>query len=183
MTKQATCRAIFLTLFVLLGAGSASLRAQVVASAVHSPLSLTAGGMVSEYNTDYSLQHIGGVGAYVDLTIFHGIGAEAEGRWQYINGFRGLSQDNYLLGPQFKLHSIWRARPYVKALFGFTNMNFPADIGSGRYTTIALGGGVDLKVTRRWSVRGDGEFQKWPEFQGTSLSPYGLSVGVGYRIF
>jgi hypothetical protein len=79
---------------------------------------------------------------------------------------------------------IWRAQPYVKGLVGFSNMNFEYNVAHGRFTTIAFGGGIDLKVTRRWSVRAiDFEYQKWPEFGNTTLSPYGASVGIGYRIF
>lgn len=164
--------------------GSTPLHAQVVPAGFHSPLQLTVGGMVSGFKPDYTAHKLGGVGAYVDLNIFHGIGVEAEGRWQRFNEFRSISQDNYLIGPRVKVLHIWRAQPYAKALFGFSNMNFEDGFASGRFTTIAIGGGVDLKVTRRWSVRAlDVEYQKWPDFLGSSLSPYGASAGIGYRIF
>jgi hypothetical protein len=49
-------------------------------------------------------------------------------------------------------------------------------------------------VNRRWSIRAiDFEYQDWPKFipqnpaiansPSVSLQPYGLSVGVGYRVF
>ena len=169
---------------VLLGICPAAMRAQVAPTAYRSPISLSAGGTFSLFNPDYVRYGLGGVGAYVDLTVFHGVGVEAEGRWQHWHEFEGISQDNYLIGPRVKVMHFWRAQPYVKALGGFTNMNFQNGAGSGRFTTLAFGGGVDLHLTRRWSVRAvDVEYQYWPSFLDGSLSPYGISAGVSYRIF
>jgi Outer membrane protein beta-barrel domain len=174
----------FFTLFLLLGIGAASSSAQVTPSAFRSPLSLTVGGTVSAFEPDYVPTKLAGVGGYADLNIFHGFGVEAEGRWQHIHELDGISQDNYLIGPRFQVLHIWRVRPYVKALGGFSNMNFGAPYGTGRFTTFAFGGGVDLHLTRRWSVRAiDAEYQIWPDFLGGNLKPYGASVGIGYRIF
>jgi opacity protein-like surface antigen len=174
----------FLLCVVLLGAGPAAMRAQVAPTGLKSPISLTVGGTASLFDPDYATNTLGGLGAYVDLNLFHGIGVEAEGRWQHLHEFEGISQDNYLIGPRVQLMHFWRARPYVKALGGFTNMNFEQGIGNGRFTTLAFGGGIDIHVTRRWSVRAiDAEYQYWPTFLGGSLSPFGVSAGVSYRIF
>ena len=68
-------------------------------------------------------------------------------------------------------------------------MNFEDNDGTGNYFALAYGGGVDFQLTKRFSARGDFEYQQWlrwpniPEFPNTSLYPYGASVGVGYRIF
>jgi outer membrane protein with beta-barrel domain len=183
MTRDRLLFALFL-LFALVTLEPAQSSAQVAPSAFKSPLSLTAGGMVSGFQPDYVDSKLIGLGAYVDLTIFHGIGIEAEGRWQRFNQLDSIYQDNYLIGPRVKLHRFWRATPYVKALGGFSNMNFEDNIAHGRFTTVAFGGGIDLKVSRRWSVRAiDGEYQIWPDFLGSNLKPYGLSAGIGYKIF
>jgi len=175
---------IFIVFVVLLGFFPAAARAQVTHSGLKSPITLTAGGTISLFDPDYVSNSLVGLGAYVDLTIFHGIGVEAEGRWQHIHEYEGISQDNYLIGPRVKLRRFWRATPYVKALGGFTNMNFGEGIGTGRFTTLAFGGGLDIRVTRRWSVRAiDAEYQYWPSFLDSSLSPFGASAGVSYRIF
>jgi hypothetical protein len=176
--------AIFLSSAVLFVAGPAVMRAQVAPSAFRSPISLTVGGTASVFDPDYISNKLGGVGAYMDLNVFHGIGVEAEGRWQRFHEFEGVSQDNYLIGPRVQLKHFWLARPYVKVLGGFSNMNFEEGLGSGRFTTLAFGGGVDIHVTRRWSVRAiDVEYQYWPTFLDGSLSPYGASAGISYRIF
>jgi len=172
------------TLLLLLSIGVASASAQVAPAAFTNPISLTVGGMVSAFRPDYVPNKLGGIGGYVDLNVFHGLGVEAEGRWQRFNEVDGISEDNYLIGPRYQIHHIWRLRPYVKALGGFSNMNFGEGIGTGRFTTVAFGGGVDLHLTRRWSVRAfDAEYQIWPDFLGGTLKPYGASVGIGYRIF
>jgi hypothetical protein len=169
---------------VLFSFASNRLQAQVVPSATRSGLSLTAGGMVSVFKPDYVPNKLGGVGGYIDLNIFHGIGVEAEGRWQRFNEFEGISQDNYLIGPRYQFRHFWKVRPYAKGLVGYTNMNFGSNVGTGRFTTLAVGGGIDLSLSRRISVRAfDAEYQYWPDFLGGALRPYGASVGIGYRIF
>jgi len=176
--------AFFLSIIVMLGAGSPSLRAQVVPSALRSPISLTVGGTTSVFDPDYIPTKLVGLGAYVDVNLFRGIGVEGEGRWQRFHEYQGISQDNYLIGPRVQLRHFWRARPYVKALGGFSNMNFEDGIGTGRFTTFAFGGGVDIHLTRRWTVRAiDAEYQYWPSFLSVTLSPYGASAGISYRVF
>ncbi len=176
--------ALFLLLALLVGTPSQSLHAQVKPAVFRSPFSLTVGGTASGFAPDYVPQKLIGVGAYVDVNIFHGIGVEAEGRWQRFNSYQSITQDNYLIGPRVKVLSFWKARPYVKVLGGFSTMNFEQSIASGRFSTLAGGGGIDLQLTRRISLRAiDAEYQWWPKFLGGSLKPYGVSVGVGYRVF
>jgi hypothetical protein len=76
-----------------------------------------------------------------------------------------------------------RATPYAKVLVGIGRLNFEDHSGWGRYTDIAYGGGIDFKLTRRISARGDFEYQEWPKWFSGQLYPYGVSAGVSYRIF
>src|SRR5580698_7773366 len=91
----------FLSTAMLCGARSAS--AQVAPSALRSPISLTVGGTVSAFDTNYVSNKLVGVGGYVDLNVFRGIGVEAEGRWQRFHEYYGISQDNYLIGPRVQI--------------------------------------------------------------------------------
>ncbi len=176
--------AFFTMLALLLGSQSRDLCAQVKPAALRSPFSLTVGGTVSGFAPDYVPNKLIGAGAYVDVNIFHGIGVEAEGRWQRFNSYQNITQDNYLIGPRVKVLSFWKARPYVKVLGGFSTMNFEQNVASGRFSTLAGGGGIDLQLTRRITIRAvDAEYQWWPKFLGGNLKPYGVSVGVGYRVF
>ena len=135
-----------------------------------------------------------GAGAYVDVRLKRWVQFEAEARWQRWNqygGFgpyAGIYQDNYLIGPRLPVYRFWKATVYGKALGGFSKMNFGtffgAPAGHGTFTDLAFGGGMDIKLTKRLSIRAvDVEYQYWPSWSNASLSPYGASVGVGYKIF
>jgi hypothetical protein len=166
--------------------------AQVVASATRSPISLTVGGMGSVFQPDYdgtgvpetSSNALFGVGAYVDLRLRHWIQFEAEGRWLRFNQFADIYEDNYLVGPRFPIHETRHYRPYAKVLIGSGKMNFQDNFAYGHFTDVALGGGVDIPLTRKINVRAaDFEYQLWPNWLNGTLKPYGASVGLSYTIF
>jgi hypothetical protein len=182
---------VILFCFVLC-AWTAKVHAQVVASATRSPLSLSAGGMGSVFQPDYdgtgvaeqSTTPLIGLGAYVDLRVRHWIQFEAEGRWLRFNQFENIYEDNYLIGPKVPIHETRRFRPYAKALIGYGKMNFQYNFAYGHFTDIALGGGVDMPLGNRLSLRAaDFEYQIWPNWINGTVKPYGVSVGVAYRIF
>ncbi len=188
-------------LFLALAAGATAARSQVVPSAYARGLSISAGGEVSGFQPDYAGHgvpeaapfsgYLAGMGTYVDVKFTPWVQIEAEGRWMRFNRpDGGIYEDNYLVGPRlpiYKLH-FWRATPYAKALIGYGKLNFEQGNGWGRYTALAYGGGLDIKVAKRISMRlPDFEFQQWPNWsEGTpktyNLLPYGLSVGVSYRV-
>jgi hypothetical protein len=186
---------------ILFVAGAVAASAQVVPSATGRQVSITAGGMASAFQPDFiggydsngfiaqsSNQPLFGVGAYVDVRLRRWVQFEAEGRWLRWNAFQGITEDNYLIGPRIPVYHFWKATVYGKALAGFSNMNFGSDFynASGRYTDIAFGGGMDVKLTRKISLRAvDVEYHYWPWWGNgnTNLSPYGVSMGVGYKIF
>jgi hypothetical protein len=200
-------------LSILLAAGSLSAHAQVVPSAYKSQFSITAGGLASAFQPDYDAGDTGGkvaeaspfrlygIGTYVDVKFSRWVQIEGEARWLRFNQFGDIDQDNYLIGPRLPIQKLhyWRATPYAKALIGLAKMNLGyyiapdgtiIPLGHGSFTDIAFGGGVDLKLTRRFSIRAfDFEYQDYPKFLSNSagqiqhLYPYGASVGVGYKIF
>ncbi len=186
---------LIVSLFVtLLAASALSARAQVSPSAYGSQFSITAGAMVSGFQPDYqggfvaqaAPNYLYGPGVYVDLKLTHWIQAEAEGRWLHYNQYLNINESNYLIGPRlpFTRLRVWRATPYAKVLIGMGKMNFEFNSATGSFTDIAYGGGVDIKVTKRISLRAvDFEYQQWPRWVNSSLYPYGVSVGVGYKIF
>lgn len=175
--------ALFLSIFWLLSAGS--LRAQDGIRGLLKPVSAQAGATVSVFNPDYVKTQLIGVGAFADMTTaYHGCGLEAEGRWQRFHENAGVSEDNYLIGPRLTLRRFWNATPYIKMLGGVSHIDFGKGAPSGRFATIAVGGGIDVALTPKWSLRAvDFEYQEWPGFIGNALSPYGVSAGVRYRFF
>lgn len=131
-----------------------------------------------------------GIGAYVDVKLTRWIQLEGEARFSRFNQYANIHQDNYLLGPRLPIRRFGRFTPYAKVLVGITSMDMgpnPNRIGpdpSGRFLAIAYGGGVDMKLTRRFTLRPvDVEYQQMPRWFGSSASPYGASVGLGYKIF
>jgi hypothetical protein len=200
-------RSSVLFVLLLLAAGAVQVRAQAVASAIGRQFSVTAGGMASIFQPDFTddswactqpcqsnsswypvaqngTQPLLGVGTYVDVKFSRWVQIEAEGRWLRFHQYAGVNQDNYLIGPRVPLYQAGRSTVYAKALGGYSNMVFGAGNGDGQFTALAFGGGLDLKLTKRISLRAaDFEYQYWPSWGNSSLSPYGGSVGIGYRFF
>jgi hypothetical protein len=196
---------------ILLAAGAVASRAQAVPAATARHLSITAGGMASIFQPDFvyyswvcsvpmqgatcpsntwypkagaSNQPLFGAGAYVDVKLTRWVQIEAEGRWQRFNQYGDVNQDNYLIGPRLPVYRFWRSNVYVKALAGYSKMNFDTSGDHGKFTTLAFGGGMDVKLTKRLSFRAvDVEYQYWPTWGNSTLSPYGASMGIGYKIF
>ena len=185
--------AIFFLGCILCAAGTLA-RAQVSPSAYRGQLSLTTGVFASTFQPDYAgggipssgAQWLLGFGAYADLKVTRWIGVEAEARWMRENNFVGITEDNYLIGPRVPIHEFKRLglTPYGKALFGLGHMNFEYNEAYGRFSDIALGGGVDMKLGKRFVVRPvDFEYQLWPNWLNGTLKPYGVSAGIAYKIF
>ena len=170
-------------------------RAQVVAAGKGGNQQLYVGANFSDFDPDYGWQRLYGVGAYADYNLTPRLGAEAEVRFHRFHQLNSIHEDNYLVGPRYSFHKK-RYTFFAKALFGVGYFNFPANTAHGTYFDIALGGGLDYRVTRRIYLRGEYEYQIWPGFVGPpdppnppyinrphGLTPNGFSVGAAYRIF
>jgi hypothetical protein len=193
-------RLAFVFSCILAASAAVAADAQVAPSATARQFSLTAGGMASAFQPDFaynwsskppyypvpgaSSSWIFGAGAYVDVKFSRWVQLEAEGRWMRFNQYQGIHQDNYLVGPRIPLHRFWKGTVYGKALVGFSEMSFDTQGDHGRFTDFAFGGGMDMKLSRHISFRPvDVEYQYYPTWGSTTLSPYGVSMGIGYKIF
>lgn len=179
-------------LFVLIFS-AAFAHAQAVESATARQFSITAGALGSAFNphdrnagayaggTNYLI----GLGTYVDVHFTHWFQLEGEARWLRFNEYAGEYQDNYLLGPKIPIHRFGRADVYGKVMIGVGKMTFPYNYGYGTFTALAYGAGVDYNLSQKLTLRPiDFEFQQWPAWlPGSSLYPYGFSMGIGYRVF
>ena len=165
--------------------------AQVVAAADRSLPLLSVGGYYSYYDVNYQSIRPSGIGAYVDVSpiFLNNLGGEAEGHWLIFNTPHDFSEYTYLAGPRYRFQIRPRLQIYAKILFGAGEINFPYHLAHGGYFAMAPGGGVDYSLTRKWRVRGDYEYQFWPNAPGipgepsSSLKPNGVSVGISYQIF
>jgi len=179
---------------LLLVAGASRARGQALPSAYGRKITITAGGLGSFFQPDYegggvpggSSTPLLGLGAYTDVQFSRWFGLEAEGRWLRFNQYEDIHQDNYLLGYRLPLPQLrfWNFTPYGKVLVGYGRMNFEYNDAYGRFTDIAYGGGLDMHLGGRWTIRPvDFEYQQWPNWLGTTLHPWGFSAGIGYRVF
>ncbi len=192
----------------ILFATGAAAHAQVVPAATSRSVSVTAGGVATVLQPDYagawtntspyypiagaSTWPLFGVGAYVDVKLKKWVQFEAEARFNRFNQYANIHEDSYLIGPRLPVYRFWKATVYGKGLVGFTSMDLgPTPVActthcevTGRFTDVAFGGGLDIKLTRRLSFRAaDIEYHYWPTWGRTSLSPYGAAMGFGYRVF
>jgi len=172
----------FAVLLLALSARNGAAQALPTASGPGSYVS--AGGGVSAFQEDYGQQKIGGAVVFVDVNPTWRYGFEIEGRWLNYHTSEQVTEANYLGGVRVML---WkpgsRLQPYGKFLAGVGHINFPFQFATGNYLAMAPGAGLDIHLNDRWSVRAaDFEYQLWPSFTFGQLKPYGVSVGLRYRI-
>jgi opacity protein-like surface antigen len=170
-------------------------RAQVVPSARGGNQQLYVGALFGDFDPDYGWQRLYSIGAFGDYNLTPKLGAEAEVRFHRFNQLADIHMDTYVAGPKYNFHRR-RYTLYGKALFGLGSFNFPGNAAHGTYFAMAFGGGVDYRLTRRFYVRGEYEYQIWPGFVGPpdppyvpledrphGLTPNGFSFGTSYRFF
>lgn len=175
---------LILGFLCLLGLGS-QLHAQAIPTASRGGV-LQAGGGITYANPDYGRDNISGATGWVDFDFTRHIGVEATVHFVSVITPSDIGENSYLVGPRFVLFRRERFNVYAKGLVGlgsfiyqYPNRAYVTD----NYTMYALGAGVDVRATRRITVRPiDVEFQKWPGY-GNGLSPLLATVGVSYEIF
>jgi len=178
-------RSLVASLWILFLCAALSLRSQVLPSAATSALSIDGGALGTVFQPDYAGEGIAqtgpkrlwGVGAYVDARFSRWVQVEGEGRWLRFNEYLGIDQDTYLIGPRVPIYEFRRFTPYAKALVGMGGGSFL----NGQSFVVAYGGGLDFRLSRRLTVRGEYEYQQWRITP--TLYPYGVSAGISYKIF
>ena len=168
-----------LVLLLALGA-----RGQAISTAGGPGSYLAVGGGVSAFQQDYGHNYIGGGAVFVDMNPTWRYGLEAEARWMNYHTEEQVTEANYLGGVRVML---WkpgsRFQPYAKFLAGAGHFTFPFRYETDNTLAMAPGAGLDIHLNERWSVRAaDFEYQLWPSFTYGQLKPYGMTVGVRYRI-
>ncbi|WP_263357370.1 porin family protein [Acidicapsa ligni] len=164
--------------------------AQVAPAARISGLPLGVGAGLSDYSVDYGPgRRMLGVSAWADYSLFHGLGIEAEGTsilWDKPSSLPRMKQETIKGGAIYKYHQVFHVRPYVKGLIGLGKIDFPSInplYTQDTFTMYAIGGGVEYKVWKTLSVRGDYEYQYWSNYQGSNyLNPNGFTIGATYYL-
>jgi opacity protein-like surface antigen len=164
---------------------------QVVPSAIGPSHALWVGGEYSNIEASFpygSSQRLWGIGGFADYHVNGHIGVEAEARFLRFNSFYGETEDNYLAGPRYMIGRFGKFEPYGQCLVGFGKIQYPFEIGSGTYFALAPGAGADYRISRRWSVRGEYEYQFWLDSPNIvdepahQIRPNGFHVGVAFRL-
>jgi len=167
--------------FLLLSASYAS-HAQAVPAATRGG-SIQLGGGFSFAKPDYGQKNIKGFSAYGDYNFTRHIGVEGDIHLNSVFTPQDIGEDSYLLGPRYVFH-FHRFQPYAKFLGGIGRFVTQYDTSPHQaftYGIYAFGGGVDYHLTSHLNVRPvDFEYQKWPGFADSGLTPMVWTFGAAY---
>ncbi len=133
---------------------------------------------------DYTTETAKGVAAYADFDFAHNFGVEGELHFASLSTPNDIGENTYLIGPRYTYHRK-RVGIYGKVLFGIGQFQFQkGSYGNGSSSTYgmyAFGGGLEYRATRRINVRAiDFEYQSWPNFPPSGLTPTAITVGAAY---
>jgi opacity protein-like surface antigen len=176
------------------------LLSQAVPTATDSESPFSVGGGLSGFNPDFDHGRNYGGTLWADYRLkktpwyLQGVGFEVEARDIMLG--HSSSQPSNLAettiggGVTYTWRHFRNFRPYGKILWEYGNADFKTDTGSDysqSRTTTALGGGLDYHLYGKFWLRGDYEYQRWPDFfkhSNTSagvLNPQGFTFGVTYH--
>ncbi len=168
-------------MLLLLVAGTKAM-AQAAPTATGPGTTVVAGGGASLFDSPYGRRNLGGAFIFADIQPHWRFGVELEARYLRMHTSEEISEKNYLAGPRLLLRSgHWQ--PYAKFLIGDGHIEFPFQYAHGDFLAILPGAGLDLEMNDFVNVRVvDLEYQIWREFPFGSMSPYGVSAGVSFRL-
>ncbi len=145
---------------------------------------LQIGAGYSDAASDYG-DHFTGYNLYGDFDFLTHVGAEAEFHFVKEGGsnpdFSDLYEKTYEIGARY-FRTYGRVSPYAKIMIGRGVFNYPRyDHANLAYNMYAPGVGVDVRIKSYLNLRGDFEYQQWPSFPPSGLSPAILSIGAAYH--
>ena len=130
---------------------------------------------------DYIPQTFQGVAAYADFDFRPHFGVEAEfHQVNHTGGFQSFER-TYEIGGRY-LRTYGALVPYIKAMIGRGDFDYPYGETELGYTMYAGGAGSDIKIGQHLRVRAEYEFQKWTSFPNGGLTPQIVTVGVAYHL-
>ncbi len=165
---------------VLLLCLAASLVGQALPSASKSGDLFLGAGYVRA-NPDYSPATFQGFSLFATADLSTNFGAEA--KFHHISGpaSDAISETTYELGLRARTH-LGPVVPFLEILAGLGSFSYQKSLQNGTYGIFAGGGGIDYKLSRKFILRGEYEYQKWSNFPPRGLQPNLASVGIGYRL-
>lgn len=178
-------------MFIGLLSGTSMLLAQASSTASRKG-DLQIGGGYASADSDYLPVRYTGETAYVDFNFRQRLGVEGE--FNFVkDSVSGSYEKTYEIGPRYS-RTYNRFTPYAKILVGRGVYNYmqPIQLTPSSATTYFLaanlaynmlsgGLGADYRVTGRINARVGWEYQRWLNFQDSSLSPSILMIGAAYH--
>lgn len=132
---------------------------------------------------------LSGIGAFGTFNWNHQIGVEGAARFQRFNSFYGETEDSYLAGPRYTFLHSDQWRPFAAFELGVVKMQYPFSLGSCGCFAMAPTGGLDYRLDRKWSLRGEYQYQILPGSPNFTnepkfgIRPNGFQAGISYRVF
>ncbi len=159
------------------------LHAQAVPTASGPGSYVAVGGGLSWFQADYGRRDLGGGILYAEVNPQWRFGLEGEARFLHVHTAQDVTEANYLGGVRVAILHPRKLQPYAKFLAGVGRITLPYGYAHGSFLAYAPGAGLDIALTDRLSIRAiDVEYQRWPSFPYGSLSPYGVSAGLLFRL-
>jgi len=121
-----------------------------------------------------------GFSAYTDFDFRPHFGAEAEFHQVNATGSYQSFQRTYEIGGRY-LRTYGPVVPYIKAMVGRGQFEYPYGETEANYTMYAGGVGADFKLGSFLRVRAEYELQKWASFPNGGLTPQIVTLGVAYH--
>ena len=167
-----------LALSFLLG-GASALYSQALPTASRTG-DVQIGAGYSIARPDYVQQTFPGFAAYADFDFRPHIGVEGEFHQVYsTNGDQSYERTYAIGGRYFRTYGA--LVPYVKAMVGRGDFNYPFGQTELGYNLFAAGVGADFKLGPWLRVRGEYEFQKWSSFPNGGFTPQIVTIGAAYH--
>ena len=167
-----------LALLFLLG-GASVLYSQAIPTASRAA-DVQIGAGYSIARPDYVQQTFPGFAAYADFDFRPHIGIEGEFHQVYsTNGDRSYERTYAIGGRYFRTYGA--LVPYVKAMVGRGDFNYPFGYTELGYNLFAAGVGADFKLGPWLRIRGEYEFQKWTSFPNGGFTPQIVTIGAAYH--
>ncbi|MCL2878297.1 MAG: porin family protein [Acidobacteria bacterium] len=94
----------------------------------------------------------------------------------------------FMVGPKYTFGNSERLRPYIHALYGMSQISQPEPLNLERYFVQVYGGGLDVRVDDRFSIRA-GQFEYFgirrlpnvPRFESNLRFSAGLIIRFGQK--
>jgi hypothetical protein len=167
-----------LALAFLLGGASAAFSQALPTASRAADAQIGAGFNIAK--PDYIPQTFQGLAAYGDFDFRPHIGVEAEFHQVFSTAGDKSFERSYEIGGRY-FRTYGPLVPYLKAMIGRGDFNYPFGNADFYYTLYAGGVGADFKLGQFVRVRAEYELQKWTNFPNGGLMPQLVTFGVAYH--